>query len=151
LRLVPRGNLVNDSNALTPRGRLLLAACGLAAIVLLVTAQRLTPDPRGLGTHEQLGLSACGFTRLTGWRCPTCGMTTSWSHAARGDVGSALAASGGGTILFAIALLAAPWALASAIAGRWLIQRPTTPVLLGIGGAWLAVTVLDWVRRLAAS
>ncbi len=129
----------------------MLAACGVAAVVLLATARGLNPDPRGLGTHEQLGLSACGFTRLTGWRCPTCGMTTSWSHVARGNVRSALAAGGGGTVLFAMTLLAAPWALASAIAGRWLAGRPTAGVLLAIGGAWLTVTVLDWVRRLVAS
>ncbi len=142
---------MNDSNALTHRGRLLVAACGVAAVVLLATARGLNPDPRGFGTHEQLGLSACGFTRLTGWRCPTCGMTTSWSHAARGNVGAALAASGGGTVLFAMTLLATPWALASAIAGRWLGGRPTARVLLTIGRAWLTVTVLDWVRRLVAS
>ncbi|MBA3481579.1 MAG: DUF2752 domain-containing protein [Pirellulales bacterium] len=142
---------MNDSSALTHRGRLLLAACGVAAVVLLATARGLNPDPRGFGTHEQLGLSACGFTRLTGWRCPTCGMTTSWSHAARGNVRSALAASGGGTVLYAVTLLAAPWAMASAIAGRWLGGRPRVQVLLGIGGAWLTVTVLDWVRRLVAS
>jgi hypothetical protein len=142
---------VNDSNALTPRGRLLLAACGLAAVVLLVTAQRLIPDSRGFGTHEQLGLSACGFTRLTGWRCPTCGMTTSWAHAARGNIRAALAASGGGTVLFAMTLLATPWALASAAAGKWMIFRPRLDVLLMIGGAWLAVTALDWLRRFATS
>jgi hypothetical protein len=129
----------------------LLAACGVAAVALLATARGLNPDPRGFGTHEQLGLSACGFARLTGWRCPTCGMTTSWAQAARGNLGAALAASGGGTVLFAIALLAAPWALASAIAGKWLGRRPTARVLLAIGGAWLTVTVLDWVRRLVAS
>jgi hypothetical protein len=136
---------------LTNRGRLLLAACGVAAVALLATARGLNPDPRGIGTHEQLGLSACGFASLTGWRCPTCGMTTSWSHAARGNVRSALAASGGGTVLLAVTLLAVPWALASAIAGRWLGGRPTARVLLVIGGAWLAVTVLDWVRRLVTS
>jgi hypothetical protein len=44
---------------------------------------------------------------------------------------------------------AAPWALASAIVGRWLGGRPTLRVLLAIGGAWLAATVLDWARRIA--
>lgn len=129
---------------------MLLAACGAAAVVLLATARGLNPDPRGFGTHEQLGLAQCGFTRLTGWRCPTCGMTTSWSYAARGNVRSALAASGGGTALFGMTMLATPWAFASAIAGRWLGGRPTAHVMLGIGGAWLAVTVLDWARRLVA-
>lgn len=125
-----------------------MAALGVGAVILLATAGGLEPDPRGFGTHEQLGLAPCGFARVTGWRCPTCGMTTAWSHAARGNVRSALAASGGGTVLFGLTIIAAPWAIASAIAGRWLGGRPTVPVLLAISGAWLTVTALDWARRL---
>jgi hypothetical protein len=128
---------------------MLLAALGLAAVALVATARTLTPDPRGYGTHEQLGLAACGFARLTGWRCPTCGMTTAWAHATRGDVSEALAVNGGGTALFVLIAAAAPWSIASAIAGRWLGGRPTVPVLLGISGAWLAVTIIDWARRIA--
>ncbi len=138
-----------DMRALTPRARLLLAVIGLAALMLVATARSLDPDPRGFGTHEQLGLGACGFTRLTGWRCPTCGMTTAWAHATRGNLRAALAANGGGTVLLLLCVMTAPWLLASAAAGRWLGGRPSAAVLLGIGGAWLAVTVLDWLRRLA--
>jgi len=36
----------------------------------------LEPDPRGLGTHEQLGLPACGVREWSGFPCPTCGTTT---------------------------------------------------------------------------
>jgi hypothetical protein len=141
---------VNDRRALTLRGRLLLAVIGLAALALVATARTLTPDPRGYGTHEQLGLGACGFTRLTGWRCMTCGMTTAWSHATRGDLSAALAANGGGTVLLLMTVATAPWLLASAAIGRWLGGRPQASVLLAIGGAWLAVTVLDWLRRIAS-
>jgi hypothetical protein len=140
---------VTKPAALSPRARILLAGLGLAALALVATAGTLTPDPRGYGTHEQLGMAGCGFTRLTGWRCPTCGMTTAWAHATRGDVSAAVAANGGGAALFVITAAAAPWAIASAMAGRWLGGRPTAPVLLGIGGAWLTVTVIDWARRLA--
>ena len=58
-------------------------------------------------------------------------------------------ASGGGTLLFALAAIAAPWTLGSALLGKWIGGRPTTPVLLAIAGAWLAVAALDWARRLA--
>jgi hypothetical protein len=145
------GFVVNDPRALTLRARFLLAVIGLAALMLVATAWSLTPDPRGYGTHEQLGLGACGFARLTGWRCPTCGMTTAWAHATHGDMRAALAASGGGTVLLLLTVIAAPWLLASAAMGKWLGGRPPVGLLLGIGGAWLAVTVLDWLRRIATS
>lgn len=141
---------MNASETLSARARLLLAGGGLAAVWLVATARTLTPDPRGYGTHEQLSLPACGFARLTGWRCPTCGMTTSWAHGTRGDFRAALAASGGGTMLLALTAPTALWAIASAIVGRYIFGRPTGPMLLTIGGACLAVTVLDWARRIAA-
>jgi hypothetical protein len=137
------------NTVLTIRARLLLATFGLTLIALIATARTLKPDPRGYGTHEQLRLATCGFTRLTGWRCPTCGMTTSWAHAARGDFRSAVAASGGGTALLALVAPAACWAVASAVGGRMIGGRPSGSVLLLVGGAVLAVTVLDWVRRIA--
>jgi hypothetical protein len=76
-------------------------------------------------------------------------MTTSWAHATRGEFRAAVVASGGGTVLLALTALAAGWAIASAIAARYLGGRPTGPVLLTIGSAILVVTVLDWLRRIA--
>jgi len=76
-------------------------------------------------------------------------MTTAWSHAARGEIRSALAASGGGTVLFGLMIVAAPWAISSALAGKWLGGRPSVRMLLGIGGAVLMVTAFDWARRIA--
>ena len=35
---------------------------------LVVLARRLEPDPRGFGTHTQLGLRPCSFLRATGRR-----------------------------------------------------------------------------------
>jgi len=45
-------------------------------IVWLVLGLSLDPDPRGFGTHEQLGLSACYAREWLGVPCPTCGVTT---------------------------------------------------------------------------
>ncbi len=45
-----------------------------AIVGLLLTLQ---PDPRGLGTHEQLGMEPCGWAQgPNGIPCPTCGVTT---------------------------------------------------------------------------
>ncbi|NIL98204.1 MAG: DUF2752 domain-containing protein [Planctomycetales bacterium] len=59
----------------------MLAVCA----VLLSLAVYLDPDRRGLGTHEQLGFGTCGFVTLTGFPCPTCGMTTAFCHTVRGQ------------------------------------------------------------------
>ncbi len=50
--------------------------------VTLGIAIWLDPDPRGLGTHEQLfrGGMPCSFVLTSGLPCPTCGMTTSFAH-----------------------------------------------------------------------
>jgi hypothetical protein len=64
------------------RGLLLVAAAGLAG--LLGLAKTLVPDPRGFGTHVQLGLRPCAFATMTGRPCPTCGMTTAFAWFVRG-------------------------------------------------------------------
>ena len=53
---------------------------------VLLTALLLTPDPSGMGTHRQLGLSGCAVLTLTGLPCPMCGMTTTFTHLAHLEV-----------------------------------------------------------------
>jgi len=68
-------------------GMRLGAGVGVLVIWLVMAlASVLRPDPRGLGTHEQLGFPECGFYERTGWPCPTCGMTTSFSYLSRGQI-----------------------------------------------------------------
>ena len=73
--------------------------CGLA-IAGIVLAARLHPDPVGAGTHTQLHMPSCSILNRTGWPCPTCGITTSLSAMARGDIGLALRAQSFGVVLF---------------------------------------------------
>ena len=70
-------------------GAAILAAIALA---VLVTAALIHPDPSGMGTHRQLGLPPCGWLASTGYPCPTCGMTTSFSAAANAKPLGALVA-----------------------------------------------------------
>ena len=51
---------------LGPWPRVLLAAWAVMLVAVLAVARRLEPDPRGFGTHEQLGLSPCAFRATTG-------------------------------------------------------------------------------------
>jgi len=53
------------------------ASIGILALVAV-------PDPRGFGTHEQLGLAPCRMKQWTGVPCPGCGVTTSVTLAAQG-------------------------------------------------------------------
>ncbi|MEQ9205829.1 MAG: DUF2752 domain-containing protein [Phycisphaerales bacterium] len=63
-------------------------AAGLVAIVtlaVLTTAAWLTPNPDGHATHTQLGMNKCTWVVWFDKPCPTCGMTTSFSHAGEGS------------------------------------------------------------------
>jgi len=68
------------------RERAMAGGIGLTLLVLLCVSASLAPSPAGHGTHEQLGLPACGFYVSTGLPCPTCGMTTAVSYAAHGEL-----------------------------------------------------------------
>ena len=46
---------------------------------ILGVAMWLTPSPTGHGTHLQLGLGQCTFLAMTGYPCPMCGMTTTFT------------------------------------------------------------------------
>ena len=129
-------------------GRLVLAAVGVLGLALLVVARNLEPDPRGFGTHEQLGLTPCYFQELTRHVCPLCGGTTAWAHLLRGEPTRAALANLGGMLLCVVVVIGSPWLLLVAIWGRWPITRPTLQPLLVFASAWLAVVVLDWLRRI---
>ena len=144
------GDSLDTQRRLSQLQRLSLAGLGVAGAVLLLTARWLSPDQRGMGTHEQLGLAPCAFSVWTGWRCPSCGMTTAWAHAVRGELTAALQANAGGTLLCGFVAVGSVWAAASSLAGRWMIVRPSLHWLLWIGSGWLAITILDWLRKLVA-
>ena len=103
---------------LTPSGR--WVCLGLAGLLggLLLLATSVRPDPRGFGTHEQLGLAPCAFRVLLNLPCPTCGGTTSFAHFVRGHWSEAFHAN---PAAFAFALscsLLTPWLVLSAVVGR---------------------------------
>jgi hypothetical protein len=127
--------------------RLILAASGLVLLGLVATASRLQPDPRGFGTHEQLGLTPCSFYRWTGFACPTCGATTAWTQVLQGAWAAALQANLTGTLLCFAAVASVPWLLLSASAGRWLVGKPSTRGMLVVGSGLIVIALLDWARR----
>ncbi len=81
-------------------------SAGLAALGILgvfAVAAILTPDSRGLGTHQQLGLPPCMTETVLGVPCPFCGMTTSFTHMAHGQVVEAVMVQPAGALGFVIA------------------------------------------------
>ncbi len=127
--------------------RLILGGLGLSVLTLLLTARGLTPDPRGFGTHEQLGLTPCSFYRWTGRECPTCGATTAWALLLRGDLAAALQSNVAGTLLCIVAVLSVPWLAMSALVGRWWIVKATANALVLTGSGLAVIAVFDWAQR----
>ncbi len=128
--------------------RLLLAVVGGVLIGLLATAAWLTPSIRGYGTHQGLGLPPCTLQMWYGIRCPSCGMTTSWSHMMRGQVVRSVRANSGGAMLAVTAGLCGPWMLVSGLVGRWLVTPPREGPILAVGLAIAVTTLIDWSVRL---
>jgi len=116
-------------------------------LMLLIIARNLEPDPRGYGTHEQLGLTPCYFQITTGHLCPTCGATTAWSLLLHGNLARAVAVNLGGVLSCVAAIVAVPWLLLTAILGRWPVAQPQLRPLLTLATAWLMIVLLDWIRR----
>jgi hypothetical protein len=118
-------NQTSGSPPLRPASRWLLALWSLFLIAGFTLASRLEPDPRGYGTHQSLGFPPCSIRLMFGVVCPTCGMTTSFSHFTRGQFIEAARANFAGLLLAAFCAVQIPWCWASSLQGRlWGISRP---------------------------
>jgi len=127
------------------------AAAGFVAVDclgVLVLAAFLTPSSDGHGTHTQLGLFPCTWVVLFNQPCPTCGMTTAFTHAADGHfvdavttqpMGALLALSSAG--LFWLSLHVAATGSTLWRAGTRLLGRP---VIWG----FVAALVLSWAYKI---
>jgi hypothetical protein len=137
-----------DRGRLGGKTRLAMVASALALIGVLGLARWLEPDPRGYGTHVQLGLPPCTFFRLTGRPCPTCGMTTAFAWSVRGRVDRAWRANPAGCLLAPTCAALAAWLAAGAARGRPVgtrsLDRPLTALLV----ATVAVSLAAWTVRM---
>ena len=75
-----------STRLLVRQRRILGAIVALGSGSLLIVAAMLSPSENGLGTHQQLRLPECGWITIFDLPCPTCGMTTAFSHAADGNL-----------------------------------------------------------------
>ena len=120
---------------------------GTSGLILLIGVI-LSPRPGGYGTHEQLGLAACGIMERYHLPCPACGLTTSVSSMARGQVRLAFRAHPFGPFLFAGLVLAFLASAAELAMGRDLLKW------LGPGSRWFWALaggiLLGWGMRLVS-
>ncbi|UCC29197.1 MAG: DUF2752 domain-containing protein [Phycisphaerales bacterium] len=110
-----------------------LAGC----TVLLSVAAWLTPADTGVGSHQQLGFPPCSMLTLIGYPCPTCGMTTAFAHAMRGQLRSAFSAQPAGLALALMTVIAASLSLSIVITGNvwavnWYRVSPTRVILAAV-------------------
>jgi hypothetical protein len=130
--------------------RVVCALLAAACLGLLATAAWLRPDSRGVGTHEALGLSPCGWIAGFGIPCPTCGMTTSFALAVRGSLWASFRVQPMGCALAVVtaatAVIGAFVAATGSRIGHVLGARITPRVL--VAGAALAL--LAWGYKVAA-
>ena len=128
----------------------LVLACALALpVALLVLGLFLTPDPRGWGTHEQLGFRPCLPMSRWNFPCPGCGVTTSIALAAHGRPLAALRTQPFGPVVLAAALAGAVWALAGHARGRDLRAELARVDSKRWGTLLAALGLLAWCYKLA--
>lgn len=127
-------------------------ACAMIAGCTWVIAEAVsvTPDARGYGTHESLGMEPCGFYRATGRPCPSCGMTTSFANMVRLRPLAAFRASPAGALLCLLTMAAPGWFLHALLTGR-----PPFRFLLHRRARWilpvtLTIVLLSWTYKIAA-
>ena len=89
-----------DSFSFFAYPRLLGLSIVLVTGVIFAIALYLEPAVEGVGTHHQLGMSPCNFLVLTGIPCPGCGMTTTFTHLAHGNIGIGIGTQPFGALLF---------------------------------------------------
>src|SRR5690349_23695282 len=99
-------------------GRWLLVGWSLFLLGGFALAFSLSPDPRGFGTHQRLGLPPCTTRALFGIPCPSCGMTTSFANFVRGRFLQAARANTSGLLLAAVCAVQLPWIAASVARSR---------------------------------
>lgn len=131
-------------------GRATLLAIALVLIGGFLVALWVSPDPRGYGTHQQLGLPPCTFRLLFGYPCPGCGMTTCFAHFVRGQFAEAARSNVAGFVMAAICAMIIPWSLISAFLGRlWLVSDPAM-VAGGMMASLSFLAFMLWLVQLIA-
>ncbi|MFN3241721.1 MAG: DUF2752 domain-containing protein [Planctomycetota bacterium] len=98
--------------------RITAAVVAGVAIVMTWKLGGVPPDPRGHGTHEAFGMAECGWPKVYGIPCPTCGCTTAACQVVHGDLVGAFVTQPFGAAIALFGLVAGVHALLCLLRGR---------------------------------
>jgi hypothetical protein len=150
--LAPAPVLTPEQQAATARLKVRVWCAFVFAIcaVMLGIALWLKPSSHGIETHTQLGLMPCGFFRITGMPCPTCGCTTAVSHFAHGNLAMSLFTQPFGFYVALVATLMIPLTAVGIVTGRW--KGPSMFWLSWYWRAWvfgsILILVASWLYKI---
>lgn len=103
--------------------RLVGVLTALPCWAILAVGLSLTACGKGDGTHVQMGLPPCRTMVVDGVPCPMCGLTTSITAAAHGDLAASARANAFGTMLFFSLVLGGVIGIFQAASGRNILGR----------------------------
>ena len=129
-------------------GRAGLLAASFVLVAGFTMACWLDPDPRGYGTHQQVGLPECTVQLLWNRPCPGCGMTTCFAHLVRGQWSAAARANPAGLFLGAVCFGLVPWLWLSAWQGKTVGVDAPVEALLALMVSVVVVALTVWIIRL---
>ena len=135
------------------RYRIWTGCLAVMCVGVLLLALSVEPNPSGLGTHTQWNIPACGWVERTGYPCPTCGMTTAFSHVVRGQFIRAFLAQPAGALLAMGFLAGAVWFVYLTLTVRrydmifiWIHWRK---LVIGVAGvfllSWSFLCLMAWL------
>lgn len=121
-----------------------LGAGGVGVLALTVLRTLATPDARGYGTHEQLGLPPCMTMEVAGIPCPGCGVTTSVTLVTHGRIVEAFQTQPFGVLAAAAIPVFVAWSVWAHLRGVDLyasltgqnVKRWMVPVVIALVVAW---------------
>jgi len=123
---------------------IILAGC-ISAILI---GAWLKPDPSGLGTHTALGFPPCGFYTITGIPCPTCGVTTSFAHAAHLQLKESFLVQPVGFLAFISVCLGGLAVTGALVTGKSLFKLKLKVNGYKIALLIVAVALLSWCYKI---
>ena len=115
-----------------------------AASVAYTLLARVQPDPRGHGTHEQLGLDACGWPLAYGIPCPACGCTTAACLVVHGRIVEGFATQPFGASVAAGGLLLGAHAALCLLRGRSFVDLALRWPFWSVVGWGVLLLLASW-------